>query len=317
MTAKFSIIIPTYNRECVIHETIQSVLHQSFCDFECIVVDDNSNDHTAGIISEYQDADPRILLVSNTENKGACFSRNRGLDLAKGEFICFLDSDDLLHPNYLEKQYYSLEQTPDAGVSVCKSLYFRVSPHESTSFSRNLDYPITLSRYLSGEITWVTSCSLWRSDAIRSLKGFSQKLAMCQDWELNARYLTLGGTVAITHDCLVYYRYQWDQNQISSGIHNDQKHILNFYRSRQLVLLTHFNNRKFISPEIRNILASNFANLPGKLLEMHFYKEFLAALFCSLYLERHPRPLKSIVIQLVDSLKNKCQYIFIKFKIRK
>ena len=304
MTARFSIIIPVYNRELVIEETILSVLNQSFCDFECIVVDDNSNDRTLTIVRKYQASDSRILLVSSTENKGACFSRNLGLTLAKGKFICFLDSDDLLHPNYLEKQYYSLEQIPDAGVAVCNSLFFRSSIKESTRFSPNLDYPINLSRYLSGEISWVTSCSLWRSSIIRDLKGFSQELSMWQDWELNARYLSLGGTISITHDCLVYYRYQWNSDQVSSGHFNDKKHILNFYKSRQLILLINLNENKNISNEVRNILACNFANLPNQLLDISHYKESILALFYSIYLERHLRPLKSFFMHVFWILRN-------------
>ena len=99
-----SIITPAYNSEKFIAETILSVLAQSYQNWEMIIVDDNSSDRTAEIITSFQEKDSRIKYFHNSTNKGSAFSRNIALQNAKGKWIAFLDSDDLWHPEKLEKQ---------------------------------------------------------------------------------------------------------------------------------------------------------------------------------------------------------------------
>lgn len=99
-----SIISPLYNSGSFIGETIESVLSQSFSDWELIVVDDCSTDHGPAIVKSYQRSDSRIKLITNTVNMGPAISRNRGIEYASGRFIAFLDTDDLWYPNKLEMQ---------------------------------------------------------------------------------------------------------------------------------------------------------------------------------------------------------------------
>jgi glycosyltransferase involved in cell wall biosynthesis len=99
-----SIITPTYNCEAFIDETIRSVLHQTFTDWEMIIVDDCSSDKTLHIIRHYAHEDSRIRCFSNETNCGAAYSRNRALREAKGEWIAFLDGDDVWLPTKLEEQ---------------------------------------------------------------------------------------------------------------------------------------------------------------------------------------------------------------------
>lgn len=99
-----SIITPTFNSERFIAETILSVQAQTYQDWEMIIVDDCSTDRTAEIVASFQEKDSRIKYFYNTTNKGSAFSRNLALQKAKGKWIAFLDSDDLWHPEKLEKQ---------------------------------------------------------------------------------------------------------------------------------------------------------------------------------------------------------------------
>ena len=92
-----SIIMPSYNTERFIKDTIESVLAQSYTNWELIIVDDCSTDNTDAIVSPYL-ADERISYIKNDTNSGAAVSRNRALREAKGKWVAFLDSDDLLHP---------------------------------------------------------------------------------------------------------------------------------------------------------------------------------------------------------------------------
>lgn len=95
----YSIIIPVFNKEEYIRKTISSVLNQSFNNFELIIVDDGSTDSSIKIIKSFKD--DRIKLIKQ-ENRGVSSARNKGISLAKGEYICFLDADDYWKENYLE-----------------------------------------------------------------------------------------------------------------------------------------------------------------------------------------------------------------------
>ena len=93
---KISVIIPAYNTGSTLKECVDSILNQSYKDLEVILVDDCSKDDTYAIMEEYADNDSRVKIIRNSINSGAGFSRNRGLDIATGNYITFVDSDDYL-----------------------------------------------------------------------------------------------------------------------------------------------------------------------------------------------------------------------------
>ena len=99
-----SIIIPTYNRAHLIGRAIQSVLNQTYQNFEIIVVDDGSTDNTEEMIKEFQKHDKRIKYIRHEKNRGGAAARNTGIKVARGEYIAFQDSDDEWLPEKLEKQ---------------------------------------------------------------------------------------------------------------------------------------------------------------------------------------------------------------------
>ena len=119
---KISVIMPNYNNELYLREAIESVLNQTFKDFEFIIVDDGSTDKSIEIIQSYND--PRIKIFINEINKGVSYTKNVGLDAAKGEYIIILDSDDICHPERLEKQVKFMDKHPDIGVLGTLCLYF-------------------------------------------------------------------------------------------------------------------------------------------------------------------------------------------------
>lgn len=100
-----SIITPAYNAEAYVEKTIESVLAQTFQNWEMIIVDDCSKDNTVQIIEKYCKIDCRIQLIKHEKNQGVAAARNTALKVAKGEYIAFLDSDDMWMPEKLEKQY--------------------------------------------------------------------------------------------------------------------------------------------------------------------------------------------------------------------
>lgn len=108
MSNLVSIIIPCYNASSYIKETINSVLTQTFQNFEILVINDGSIDDSSHIIKNIKD--DRIYLVEH-ENQGVSFSRNKGVAMAKGNYVVFLDADDLLHPSFLEKRVFCLSES--------------------------------------------------------------------------------------------------------------------------------------------------------------------------------------------------------------
>ena len=96
--SKVSVIIPTYNRAYLISRAINSVLNQTYQDFEIIIVDDGSTDNTEEVIKEFQEKDERIKYIRHKNNKGEAAARNTGIKAAKNEYISFQDSDDESFP---------------------------------------------------------------------------------------------------------------------------------------------------------------------------------------------------------------------------
>jgi glycosyltransferase involved in cell wall biosynthesis len=117
---KISAIVPVYNVEAYISETIQSVLAQTFQDFELIVVDDQSPDRSIEIVQQFDD--PRIKII-HQKNRGLAGARNTGIRHAQGEYIAFLDSDDLWLPDKLQKHAQHLDQNPQVGISYSPSSF--------------------------------------------------------------------------------------------------------------------------------------------------------------------------------------------------
>ena len=112
---KISVIIPVYNAELYLKRCIDSVLNQSFKSFEIIAIDDGSKDNSFKILNEYQQFSPNIRILSR-ENKGAAYTRNEGIELAKGEFIMFIDSDDYIKSDYLQVFYDEISRGLDDAV---------------------------------------------------------------------------------------------------------------------------------------------------------------------------------------------------------
>ena len=108
--------MPVYNCEKYIAEAIESVLHQTFSDFEFIIINDGSTDSTERIVRSYANKDDRIIFINNAKNSGVTDALNQGLDLCRGEYIARMDGDDISLPQRFEKQVEYMDKHPDCGV---------------------------------------------------------------------------------------------------------------------------------------------------------------------------------------------------------
>ena len=120
MNELISIIVPVYKVEKYLNRCIDSILNQTYTNFECILVDDGSPDNCPTICDEYAKIDSRIKVIHKS-NGGLSSARNAGLDICQGEYICFIDSDDWVSPLYLEKLYINLKKS-HAQIAICETL---------------------------------------------------------------------------------------------------------------------------------------------------------------------------------------------------
>ena len=120
---KVSVIIPVYNVEKFLRDCIESVINQTLSDIEIICINDGSPDNSIDILNEYASIDPRITVISQ-ENRGLSVARNRGMRLAKGKYLYFIDSDDkLLDPDALEVLYTKAEEK-NTDILIATSVYY-------------------------------------------------------------------------------------------------------------------------------------------------------------------------------------------------
>ncbi|MEP6260725.1 MAG: glycosyltransferase family 2 protein [Gillisia sp.] len=204
-----SIIIPTYNRAHLLGETLESIVAQTFTHWECIVIDDGSTDHTRELLDFYTSVNPRIKYFKRPENKvkGANSCRNFGFELSEGAYINWFDDDDLMHPEKLELQLRSLENST-FHFSVCQSLVFKNSIKNILGLRNQfLSSDNVFNDYLTMKIGWMTPSALWKKEFLRQqLNLFDEELKAAQEWEFHCRILNKFPHYAKLEHPLVYIR---------------------------------------------------------------------------------------------------------------
>lgn len=188
---KVSVIMPTYNRADIMMRAVSSVLNQTYTNLELIIVDDSSQDNTEQIIQALEDK--RIIYIKNSRNRGGNYSRNRGVEIANGEYIAFQDSDDYWEKRKLEIQMARiLRAEPQVGMICCG--FFRhwgvetgeIEYFPSGDVQTCIEKGETLKRLLIGNFI-TTPCMLLRKSAIKAIGGFDESLPRLQDWEFAIR----------------------------------------------------------------------------------------------------------------------------------
>jgi glycosyltransferase involved in cell wall biosynthesis len=174
-----SIIIPTYNRGWIIKEAIDSVLAQDYTEFELIVVDDGSTDHTSGVLDSYG----KDIKVLSQKNKGVSAARNRGIAEASGKFIAFLDSDDLWLSQKLSVQIEFFNQRPDALICQTEEVWIRnglrVNPKKRHKKPSGMIFKPSLELCLVSPSAVMIQRSLF--DRVGE---FDETLPACEDYDL-------------------------------------------------------------------------------------------------------------------------------------
>lgn len=213
---KVSVIMPLYNAEQYVGECIESILGQSFGDFELIVVDDSSTDGSFAVAESYARRDPRIRLLRNEQNLGAAQTRNRALDAARGEYVAFMDADDLVVAERLAMQVDFLDRHPE--VDLCGSYGTMFFPDGRRKLLKTpLTHEDIAAELLFGCPFGMPSVMMRREAFERS--GIRLETCMAEDYKLWAD-LSERMRMACIPLSLFLYR-QWDE-QISATQHDRQ-----------------------------------------------------------------------------------------------
>lgn len=230
-----SIIIPTYNRAHLIGETINSIINQTYQNWECLVIDDRSSDQTEKLIEFYASKDERIKYFQRPKNlmKGANNCRNFGFEMSRGEFVKWFDSDDLLKPDSIKIQVRHLESNKHFDASVAYGEYF----HEENEDVIKSPPKLFVSKdiifdYIMGNIHFQTCAPLWKKSFLKKQKFlYDPKQKKLQDVEFHFRMLLAGLKFEMLDQSLFSYRYS-NKDRISFvNTHDHICSILDYYNS--------------------------------------------------------------------------------------
>lgn len=188
MEDKVSIILPSYNKKQFIADTILSVINQTYQNWELIVVDDNSIDGTAEIVKQFSIVDARVKLFLNEINRGGNYCRNFGLQNAQGNYIVFLDADDLLMANCLLTRIAEMVKNPELDFCV-----FTMGNFNSKIGDNNFVWkPVSknpLRDFIKHRLPWTIIQPIWKRETLIRVGGFDESFPRFQDVEFHTRIL--------------------------------------------------------------------------------------------------------------------------------
>ncbi len=238
-----SIVLPTYNRAHLLPRAVESILNQTYKDFELLIVDDASTDNTDTIVKNIND--PRIKYIKCIENKGANAARNIGIKAAKGKYIAFQDSDDEWYLDKLEKQVKTMQKA-SVSVGIVYSGYLKIENKKSTYIPRDIINQLEgdISSELLEHNFIGTPAMLIRRECFEKVGLFDEQLPRFQDWELAIRLSK-------------YYHFKYIKEatmnayiQTDSITSNDEAHFLaykmifekyykDFLKDKKLFIISH------------------------------------------------------------------------------
>ena len=262
--SKVSVIIPCYNYAHFLEDAIGSVLDQTYSNWECLIIDDGSTDSTKMVASKLKKKDSRIKYFHH-QNKGLSATRNRGFTLSKGDYIQFLDADDMIHPNKLLEQVEILDNNETIGVSYTNYQTFRNKLSNLTGRYSHLtlgDNPLEdfLFKWERGLSIPINS-ALFRRTVFKDIdKPFIEELKAKEDWVMWVRLAAHGVSFNFLDKDYCYYR----QHNIS--LTKNSKSMHSFFMKAAYIILTivptHYHE-KFIDASLYHVEAT-YLNIVSK-----------------------------------------------------
>lgn len=241
-----------YNREKYIGQAIESVLTQSYQNFELIVVDDCSSDGTLGIVDQYKQTDKRIYLYKNDQNLGDYPNRNRAASLASGEFIMFVDSDDTIEKDAIKYVMNSFERFPNSEHS---SIYFGNDFIEPQLIDSSI--AIRDHFFRNNTLSGGPGARFYKKAFYDKMNGYPEKYGPANDMYLNIYSTMLAPILMLPYNYLNYRRHETqEQNNSYSYLYNGYNYLNDILLLPNLSLNNKEKNILYLGNKRRFIINS-------------------------------------------------------------
>lgn len=225
-----SVVMLTYNREQMVPKAIESVLAQTYKNFELIIINDASTDNTPQILSEYARNDSRIRIINNAQNRGILHNRNIGILLAKGKYLAWQDDDDISEPTRIEEQVNYLRQHPE--IAILGTETSLLGTHKKIKIWPTENDPLSAEIvFLIGRLPVVLPTGMWRMSFIKENNiFFSPEIPLSEDFYIYDKVIDSGGKIMTLDKALYQYRvHHSNKREYYLQIENIQK---SFYKQR-------------------------------------------------------------------------------------
>lgn len=272
---RISIVLPVYNAESTIIETLDSILAQTYGDFELLVINDGSTDRSEMLIRQYNDS--RIEIIENERNQGLIYSLNRGVAAAKGKYIARMDSDDVMDPDRLNIQYEYMETHPD--IAICGNF---ISIFNASGLIGKQIYGVTDDEVKAEMLFNSPICHpsfFARSEVFKQFK-YDTNYKYCEDYELLTRLLDKNKGCNIPR-CLLKYRVS-DHSQTAVG----EKNTVTRYNSISRIQNRLLHDKLGIDNDLEDQSLHYSLSLSSRISEMNdmdiehircYFKKLIAA----------------------------------------
>ena len=243
--SRVSIIVPVFNRERTLRRALNSILNQTYKEYEVLICDDGSYDRTKEIAREFVKMDSRFKLLELKENKGAGAARNLGMKNSTGDFIAFLDSDDEWLPDKLEKQVQRMDNEPKCvGVCLTGSLIIKNDKKRVKYIPKKEWEHDTFKKFVLGKISFITSTILFRKECLFRAGYMNEKMKRNQDIEFLLR---------------IFYEFKLAVTEEMLAVcYIDTKNTTNYYEKVKEALPCHLSNLHIIKEKLGNKIAMRF-----------------------------------------------------------
>jgi glycosyltransferase involved in cell wall biosynthesis len=214
MPPQISVVLPVYNAEKFLAKAVESLLQQTYSNFELIIIDDGSSDSSPDILRHYAEVDQRVKVYRQPSNMGLIAALNRGCELAQGRYIARMDADDISTPQRLEKQLTYLDANPDVGVVGAALQYIDASENKGRIASvpllaGHLRWRMLFGNYLPHPLAMI------RRDTLAKVGLYRPEAYRIEDYDLWTRILEFA-ELANLPDVLLYYREHSQSSMVSS-----------------------------------------------------------------------------------------------------
>jgi glycosyltransferase involved in cell wall biosynthesis len=258
MLSLVSTIIPVHNRSAFLKEAVASVLAQTYPQIEIIIIDDGSTDDTSMVADELARVHPETIVVIHQTNAGPGFAREAGRVRARGEFIQYLDSDDLLLPRKFELQVAGLDIDPECGVAYGKTQYRHSDGRlEELPWKGSGNRVASMFPSFLRERWWDTPTPLYRADICERAGPWSN-LQLEEDWEYDCRVAALGVRLHYCDEFVAEVR-DHEQNRLCKGLALDPVRLKERAKAHTLILANaHGAGIKESEPEMQHFARELF-----------------------------------------------------------